>query len=320
MNSQLASCFGTRIEEYITLKQQLGLKFGRQSYTLAQFDLYLQSVSFSGLLTQDIALAFATQKPDASANEHAWRYGIVRRFSQYLSAYIPEIPCMDPHALTLPTQRPTPYIFTEDQIREVLHLAKTLPHNPIRRITLHAMIALAATTGMRLGEVARLNRADVDLTSGILHIQHTKFNKERLVPVHPTTLTVLNEYARVRDVTYPYPSTPAFFISMYRTRVANQTLAMSFRDLLEAMGFSYQDTPHPTFHSLRHTFAVRRLETWYAEGKNVQALLPSLATYMGHVHYTDTAYYITATPQLLALAAARADAAWLSFTDKEVQK
>jgi len=320
MNNQFASCLGARIEDYITLRKRLGLKFGRQSYTLAQFDLYLQSVDFSGVLTQDVASAFATQNPNASANERAWRYGVVRRFSQYLSAYIPETSCMDPHAFPSPTGRSVPYIFTQDQISEVLLLAKTLPHNPIRRITLHAMIALAATTGMRLGEVARLNRADVDLVSGVLHIQHTKFNKERLVPVHPTTLTVLNEYARVRDATYPYPSTPAFFISMYRTRVANQTLAMSFRALLEVMGFSYQVTPHPTFHSLRHTFAVRRLETWYAEGKDVQALLPSLATYMGHVHYTDTAYYITATPQLLALGATRADTARLLGTDKGVQE
>jgi len=78
------------------------------------------------------------------------------------------------------------------------------------------------------------------------------------------------------------------------------------------MGLSCQDNPHPTLHSLRHTFAVRRLEAWYAEGCDVQALLPSLATYMGHAHYSDTAYYITATPRLMALAAERAETALLT--------
>jgi len=55
----------------------------------------------------------------------------------------------------------------------------------------------------------------------------------------------------------------------------------------------------PRLHDLRHSFAVSRLVTWYRQGKDVQRLLPHLATYLGHVHIDDTAIYLTMTKELL---------------------
>jgi integrase len=82
-------------------------------------------------------------------------------------------------------------------------------------------------------------------------------------------------------------------------------LSVIFKRLVHSADLQKEGIKGPTFHHLRHTFAVKRLVTWYREGKDVQALLPSLATYMGHVHYSDTAYYITCTPELMALVAER---------------
>jgi integrase len=317
MTKPFTSCFAQHLTEYVALRQRLGLKFERQSAILYWFDRYLSETAYQGPLTQELVMTFVTHTPAISAGERANRYSTIEHFSRYYAAYVPDTPVLDPKALTAKCHRPTPYIFTDQELAQLLHLAKTLAYNPIRRVTLHAMVALAATTGMRRGEVIRLDRADVDLTTGVLHIRQAKFFKERLVPVHPTTLAVLQEYARVRDVTYLHPASPAFFLSMDRIRFAKHTWTMAFRGLLTAMGFSWTE-PHPTLHSLRHTFAVRRLETWYAEGRDVQALLPSLATYLGHAHYSDTAYYITATPRLMALAAERADTAWLAQAGTEV--
>ncbi len=318
MRKPFLSCFATHLASYVELRQHLGLKFETQAGVLYRFDRYVHAQQYHGPLTQDVAIAYAMHAAHLTPLGRSRQYGMLCNFSHYLAAFVPDTPLLDPHALAAKPYRPVPYIFTEEELGRLLHLAKTLPYYPIRRATLHAMIALVMTTGLRCSEVIHLDRADVDLTSGVLHIRQTKFYKERLVPVHPTTLAVLQDYARVRDVTYQHLSTPAFFISMYRTRFSRHTLSLAFRPLARAMGFSGQDGPRPTLHSLRHTFAVRRLEAWYTEGQDVQALLPSLATYLGHVHYTDTAYYITATPRLLTLAAARADTAWLAQATMEV--
>lgn len=312
------SCFASHLRDYVALRQSLGLKFEWQSDIFYRFDRYLSETGYDGPLTQDLVVAFVTHNPGVSAGERAKRFSAIVHFSRYYAAYVPDTPMLDPRAFATKRKQPVPYILTQEELGKLLHLAKTMPCHAIRRVTLHAMLALAATTGMRRSEVIHLDKADVDLTTGVLHIRQTKFFKERLVPVHPTTLSVLQDYARIRDVTYPHLSSPAFFISMCRDRLSKHTFGLAFSEIAVAMGFARRGNPHPTLHSLRHSFAVRRLETWYAEGRDVQALLPSLATYMGHAHYSDTAYYITATPGLMALAAERAETAWLAQAAMEV--
>jgi integrase len=175
----------------------------------------------------------------------------------------------------------------------------------MRGITLRAMIGLAATTGLRISEVVALDRAHVDLRRNLLEICRSKFNKDRLVPIHDSTSTMLREYERQRDLQYPKPTAPAFFLQLWGGPFSKHTLQLSFWQLTRKLGLRPQTGEGPSFHDLRHTFAVRRLVAWYREGADVQAKLPALATYMGHAHYTDTAYYITAIPELMALAAER---------------
>lgn len=170
------------------------------------------------------------------------------------------------------------------------------------------MVGLVASCGLRVSEVVKLDRDDIDLNTGVLTIRRSKFQKDRLVPVHPTTLDVLRNYIPLRDARFPRPATPAFFIQMWGGRFATSTLSLAFHQLACSVGIRQNAGFGPSIHDLRHTFAVRRLVAWYREGKDVQAMLPLLATYMGHVHYSETAYYLTATAELLGLAAERYDA------------
>jgi hypothetical protein len=126
----------------------------------------------------------------------------------------------------------------------------------------------------------------------------------RRVPVHPTTLTVLRSYARHRDAVFPMSKDAAFFLSSRGNRLSSAGLYAAFDAVCKLAGLGSNKGLRP--HDLRHRFAVTRLAVWHQEKADVQALLPLLATYLGHARYTDTAYYITGTADLMGIAAERA--------------
>ncbi len=316
MDKTLRSIFADHIANFIELKRRMGYQFKNQAAVLLHFDYYLYEMNYQGLLTQELALNFATSSIRMSKNECARKYQVIRQFSDYLAVFIQDTPSLRPDVLMQTKGHAPAHIYSDEEITRLMNGARRVSRiNPLRNVTLHTIVGLTASTGLRISEVVKLNRADVDLETGILTIRRSKFQKDRLVPVHQTTLNVLRDYVPLRDARFPRPATPAFFISMWGGRFCTNTLSQAFRNLACSVGVRNAIGLGPRFHDLRHTFAVRRLVAWYREGKEVQAMLPFLATYMGHVHYRDTAYYLTATAELLGLAAEKYDA----FLKKEIK-
>lgn len=300
------SCFAERLSAYVGMRRNLGCVFQLQAYILGKFDRYAFEHGHQGPLTSELVFDFATANADVSPFEQARRYQVLRNFANYLAVYEPATPVLDPLAVRAARTRPPAHIYSGAELDQLLTEARQVSHrHPIRGVTLHAMVGLAASSGLRVGEVVRLDRADVDLETGVLSIRQTKFAKDRLVPVHPSTLDVLRRYAALRDAYYHDVECPAFFINLRKQRYSRHTLECDFWHLGRRTGLRGSKGAGPRFHDLRHTFAVRRLVAWYKEGADVQAMLPVLATYMGHVHYSDTAYYLQATAELLGLAADR---------------
>lgn len=301
-----ASTYAEHLTRFIALQQQLGYKYESQSSVLYQFDQWLCERNASGPLTLELALAFATNNSAMSKSWCSSRYQTVRNFSEYLTIFMPDTPQLPCDALTSHRVRPPAHIYSDAELTRLLRAAQNVSRlNPLRGTTLHAMVGLAAATGMRCIEIVQLDRSDVNLETGILSIRQSKFRKDRLVPIHPTTRQVLRDYAVVRDAYFATDTIPAFFINQWRKRFSRHTLGLSFYFLACQVGLREQTGRGPHFHDLRHTFAVRRLVAWYREGRDVQAMLPLLATYMGHVHYSETAYYLSATSELLGLASER---------------
>ena len=300
------SVIGEHLIAYITLQRALGFQFERQVSGLRAFDEYLVQRGNPQPLTQELVVDFASADPSGSADKRARRYNVVRRFCEYLATYDPKAPTLDPRLLPRTNTRDPCRIITDEELSRLLHEAHRISQqHPSRGVTLQVMIGLAASTGLRIGEVVRLDRSDVDLKTGILLIRCTKFKKDRYVPTHPTTLSALQSYAGVRDSTYPECRDPAFFVTTLKTRFCCNTLRESFCEVARRAELRGPTGKGLSFHSLRHRFAVKRLVSWYSDGVDVQAMLPALATYMGHVHYSYTAYYLTATAELLGLAAER---------------
>jgi integrase len=295
-----------RIDGYVRLRRSLGYEFRKQAATLRSFLRYVDEGGHEGPVTQGLAVAFVVASA-GTANGRARRHGVLRRFAEYLSVYDPRTEVLDPRAFPRSRAVTPPRILNDAELKRLLSATLCLsPRHPSRGRTMHTVVGLLASAGLRSGEALRLDRADVDLVEGVLLVRKTKFRKDRLVPVHPTTRNVLRAYARDRDISFPEPRSPAFFLSLRGGRLSAGALGVAFRKACSLAGLDQISPRAMRPHDLRHRFAVERLAAWHREGVDVQALLPLLATYLGHVRYSDTAYYVTGTAELLGAAARRA--------------
>jgi integrase len=170
------------------------------------------------------------------------------------------------------------------------------------------LLGLLASTGLRVGEAVRLTVSDLQLsaTPPRLLVRHTKFDKSRWVPLHPTTAARLDEYlGQRRKLAYDALS-DSFFVSEKGTALRISSLGRWFGQVVVRVGlWPEKGKRWPSLRSFRHTFAVRRLRVWYEEGADLTTLLPHLSVYLGHVSPEETYWYLTATPELLSLAAQR---------------
>jgi integrase len=302
--SSFAKALADRVDAYIALRRSLGYAFEKQAAVLRALARYVEVQQLDGPLTRDLALGFVISWPGTS-NGRFIRHGIIRRFCDYLAIYDARTEALDCRALPRSRAISPPRILTDEELRSLISASSRIsPDRPQRGMVLTIVVGLLASTGLRSGEALRLDRADVDLEAGVLNIRRTKFRKDRLVPVHATTLAALREYALHRDGVFPAPKALAFFLSSRGNRLSPTALRAGFRAACELAGLHSGKALRP--HDLRHRFAVARLAAWHREQADVQALLPLLATYLGHARYTDTAYYVTGTGDLLGLAADRA--------------
>lgn len=304
--STFASALAASMESYIALQRSLGYQFRKQAASLHALLRYVRSSNAQGPLSQRLALD-CVMASGLTPNGKAIRYAVIRRFAQYYSAFDPSTESFDPRALPRSRAVAPPRILSEEELRLLMAASlRIATEQRLRCRTLATVIGLLASTGLRSGEVLRLDRADVDLTSGILQIRKTKFRKDRLVPVHATTLGALQAYARDRDLAFPASASSAFFVSTRGVRLSQTGLYYGFEQACELAGINSGQSKALRPHDLRHRFAVTRLAHWHQQKVDVQSRLPLLATYLGHARYSETAYYITATPELLRLAAANA--------------
>ena len=157
---------------------------------------------------------------------------------------------------------------------------------------------------MRSGEAMALTRADVDLVEGLITVRHAKFDRMRLVPLHPSAITALRAYAAARDRLCPTPSVDRFFVSVTGRALHRGETDAVFREITASIGLR-TDAAHPRVHDLRHAFAVHTLIDGYRNSADISALLPVLSTYLGHVEPANTYWYLSAVPELMQVAAAR---------------
>ena len=292
------------LADYLTIRRALGYKLHRAGKLLGQFVEYLDDAGVD-TLTVEHAVAWATLPSNGSANWWAHRLSVVRGFAIYLSTIDPatQVPASD--VLPWRPQRTTPYLYTDDDIAALLS-ATSILSTPLRTATYRTLIGLLWVTGLRISEAIGLDRTDLDLPAGVLVVRSTKFGKDRQVPLHPTATAALGTYLEQRDRVIIKPDTAAVFVSTAGTRLLYCNINWTFLKLVAHAGLEPRSAScRPRIHDLRHSFAVNTVLDAYRDGLDVHARLPLLSTYLGHVHPDNTYWYLSAAPELLALAAQR---------------
>jgi site-specific recombinase XerD len=291
------------LEDYLALRRSLGFRLRLAGRLLQGFVEFADNQG-AEFITCELALQWATAPSDVQPAQWANRLGMVRRFAQYHLATEPrtEVPPAD--LLPYRYRRQAPYIYRDAEVRRLMQAAAALPSaRGLRAATYTTLLGLYASTGLRTNEALWLDRDDVDLAQGILHVSESKFGKSRCIPVHDSTQHALARYAAQRDRVCPHPNTPGFFVSEGGTRLSEWSLRYTFIKLSRQIGLrAAMDARGPRIHDFRHRFAVNTLRDWYRTGVDVERHLPRLSTYLGHVHVTDTYWYLTATPELMQLA------------------
>jgi integrase/recombinase XerD len=284
--------------DYLRIRRRLGYAMPQDGRLLEGFVEFLEQAG-AERITTELALEWA--RLPADAHPHYWRQRltVVRGFARHLATLDPasEVPASD----LLPATRPrlTPHIYTDAEIVALIATAGKL--RPLLRAARHqTLIGLLAVTGMRPGEALALDRHDVDLQHGAVHVRAGKQHKQREVPLHASTVVALREYARLRDARFPTPSTQAFFLSARGRRMSRSELNETFTQLIRTAGLEGRGArARPRPHDLRHALAVRTLLDWQAAGEDVDRKMPLLSTFLGHVSPASTYWYLEAIPELM---------------------
>lgn len=303
------SALGSALADYLGVRRALGYKLAEAGRVLPRFVAHLDAQGVA-TVTVNSALAWATETRRGAGV--ARRLEAIRGFALYLQALDPahEVP---PVGLgpDRSRQRSVPHLYSDAEIVALMAAARDLGP-PLRAATTEAVIGILAVTGMRIGEVLALNGADIDWATGVVTVWLAKFNKSRHVPLAPTTLAALVDYRQIRWRLVPDAVTPALFVGPRGRRLSYHGFATAFADTLETTGLCAPGqcpSGRARIHGFRHSFAVSTLLGWYREGADVQALLPRLSTYLGHVSPASTYWYLSAAPELLTLAAERVERA-----------
>lgn len=299
------------IHDYLALRRNLGFKLRDAGMVLDKFAAFMEQRNAECVTTQ-LALEWAQLPSNAQPSHWAQRLSYVRCFARHHVASDPNTEIPPPGLLPFRPARAHPYLYSTKEVQSLLeHALQLSPDTELRRWTYHALLGLLSVTGMRVGEALRLRLDDVDLDNGVLTVRGTKFGKSRLVPIHNTTRDVLANY-RTRRCSYLGDCDAAhFFVTRTGHPLDGGDVRRTFYDLSRQVGLrGMHDSHGPRLHDFRHRFAVEALLGWYRSGQDVERRLPILSTYLGHVHVSDTYWYLSAHPELMTMAMSLMEQRW----------
>jgi len=308
-NPTFTSVLGPTIRHYLELKHALGKKYAGECAIFKHLDAFLTAANTD--LTVEAFIAWCRTREHLSSGVRRRWMQIVRNLCLYRRRTHPA--CFVPDSTQFPRrhQAVSPYVFTETEIIRLLGAAKQLRRNsrsPLRPENFRLALVVLYTMGLRRGELLRLTVGDYDPSGRTILIRESKFHKSRRLPLSSDAAREVQALLSVRRrKQIPVSADSPLLWNNYRgaTPYTGTGLGSTIRELFAATGIRTPAGKSPRVHDFRHSFAVHALVRWYRAGGNVQAKLPLLATYMGHVSVVSTAYYLHFAEEVAAQASDR---------------
>lgn len=296
----MTAALAGHVARYLALRRGLGYKLVDTELLLSDLVAYIEA-SGADHVRVDAVLEWSLL--GSTDGQCARRLSVARRFAVYLQAFDPasEVP---PTRIFPAAGRRVPHVFSAEEIGSLMfHAGRLSP--PLWAASVTTMIGLMAVTGIRPGEARRASRPDVDLGAGQLLVPLSKNGRSRLLPLHASTIEALGRYLYIRD-DHVAPAVTALFVGPAGGPIDRSRFPAVFRQLFAAAGIDRAGPASvPRAGDLRHSFAVSTLVGWHAEKVNVEARLPALSAYMGHLKPKDTYWYLEAAPELMGVVADR---------------
>jgi site-specific recombinase XerD len=281
------------IETYLAVRRAAGFTLSNSEYLLRSFARFVTDQKQTHIRTATV-IQWASQARSL-AQRHV-RYQTVRLLAQYLCVEDSRHESPPTNYFGYRKARRVPHIYSRDEIEGLILAAKRLPSlNSLRPKTYATLISLLAATGLRISEALHLLVSDI--TPDGLLIRKTKFQKTRLVPLHDTAVTGLAHYLKHRQEMRS--GSDHVFVSDHGQPLVYWKVHSVFRTLLKSAGIKPSRGRWPRIHELRHTFAVRALESSPIGRQRIGQHMLALATYLGHVNINTTYWYLETTPELL---------------------
>jgi integrase len=297
----------TAVEDYLAMRRGFGFKLEGLAKLLRSFVQYCEANDVDRL-TVEVAVAWATSTIKIEGHQalFARRLDAVRIFARHQHAIDPAVEVPPDDLLDHRYRYHPPRLLSDGQVQAMMEATESLTPG-FRADTWRTVIGLLAVTGMRPGEVFRLKIQDIDLVDGVIQIVMTKFNKSRIVFLHPSTIIAMSEYRRVRDqwMNTHGKTSDAFFVNLNGGPITTGSTNRTVHTILTTAGITSSGQVPARLHDLRHRFVVTTMLGWYREGLDVEQRLPHLSTWLGHVDPASTYWYLHAVPELLELAANR---------------
>lgn len=301
----------TVIESYVASRRGLGYHSSSQERALRSFGRYLDSNRVHGPIPLEVSLGWATTTTSTDPHNRARRLTMLRGFLRHLAARDGATQVPAPGLLGPMGHRRPPHVYSADEITDLLQAAAGLaPAGGLRPHSYATLFGLLAATGLRICEALLLRCADVDLEGAVLTVRAGKRGRTRLVPLHPTALGPMREYAIDREHRYGPPGEEAAFFRTDRSdHISYNSAHSTFCVLRRQLDWTAAGrTGLPRVHDLRHTMVVRRIQDWHAHDVDVDAKIAVLATYLGQVEARNTYWYLSAVPELMSIVADRFEA------------
>ena len=302
------------LHEYLELRRSMGYKMHDAGVLLPRFVRFMEERG-AEYITVRLSLEWAQQAKTVQPAEWARRLCFVRGFARHRSAIDARTEVPPSQILPYRSTRAQPYLYTEQEVQRLLEAALKLstrwPSTPLRPWVFHVLFGLLSVTGMRISEALNLKLDNVDLDQGVLTIRAAKLGRSRLVPLHPSTCTVLAAYLKRREQFVGKRGSGHVFVSTRGTRLDIGRVHRTFYALSRQIGLRAPGASNgPRLHDFRHRFAVEVLTRWYESGEDPGQRLPMLSTYLGHVYVTGTYWYLSSWPELMTQAMARLERRW----------